>query len=267
MVGVAGSMMTAYHRLGWQIFRQDAQILAWSKAAAVLAEQALNDPQQRADWLVCEGTWFVGVDALPNGADGAISGVPLQGQVMDVLRDMNLPVTDLHRAQVSVVWPGYPRPREGESNGAFRYRQKRDSAHVDGIRPIGPARRRMLREPHAYILGLPLNDAAAEASPLVVWERSHDVIRAALAQAYDGIDPAHWGTTDITDIYQAARAQVFETCRRVTVHTQPGQAVLVHRLALHGVAPWAAKGVAPQGRRIAYFRPELPNWSDWIAAP
>ena len=36
-------------------------------------------------------------------------------------------------AQVSVCYPGYPMPREEESKAAFKYRLKRDAAHVDGF--------------------------------------------------------------------------------------------------------------------------------------
>jgi len=40
----------------------------------------------------------------------------------------------------------------------------------------------------------------------------------------------------------------------------PGQAYLLHRLALHGVAPWADGAEASaDGRMVAYFRPILPG--------
>ena len=59
---------------------------------------------------------------------------------------------------------------------------------------------------------------------------------------------------------------MFETCRRVTVPAQPGEAYLVHRLALHGVAPWEDGAEAPEeGRMIVYFRPEFPaGGRDWL---
>jgi hypothetical protein len=53
------------------------------------------------------------------------------------------------------------------------------------------------------------------------------------------------------------------------VPAQPGEAVLVHRLALHGVAPWQKGATAPpEGRMIAYFRPEFQGLGDdWLSAP
>ena len=43
---------------------------------------------------------------------------------------------------------------------------------MDGILGIGTPKRRFVREPHAYILGMPLNNFDAGASPMVVWEGS-----------------------------------------------------------------------------------------------
>ena len=69
----------------------------------------------------------------------------------------------------------------------------------------------------------------------------------------------------MTEIYQATRREIFETCERVEVHCRPGQAYVVHRLALHGVAPWADGAEAgPDGRMIVYFRPEIGGPQDWL---
>lgn len=186
---------------------------------------------------------------------------------MDFLRQHLGAIPPLHRGQVSIVYPGYPRPRHGEGEAAFRYRARRDGAHVDGVKMFSDSRRRRVDEPHAWVLGLPLNDAGVEAAPLVVWEGSHDIMRRAFATAFEGQPPNLWSETDVTEAYTAARKTVFETCKRVTVHARPGEAYLMHRLALHGVAPWAA---APnsEGRMIAYFRPPHPgHLRDWLTAP
>ena len=58
-------------------------------------------------------------------------------------------------------------------------------------------------------------------------------------------------------------------CRRVPVTARPGEAYLVHRLCLHGVAPWA-EDAGEEVRAIAYFRPdprpgEAPDW--WLTEP
>ena len=127
----------------------------------------------------------------------------------------------------------------------------------------------MLKERHAYILGLPLTDCSADASPLVVWEGSHHIMRDAFTRALQDIPEAAWAMVDLTDVYQATRRTVFETCKRVEVPAKPGEAYLVHRHAVHGVAPWSAPATAPpEGRMIVYFRPELPaGTDDWIHAP
>ena len=84
-------------------------------------------------------------------------------------------------------------------------------------------------------------------------------------KAFACIDAASWAEVDVTEVYQAARRQVFERCKRVSVHAQPGEAYVVHRLALHGVTPWQSGADAPEeGRIIAYFRPELRDQAQWI---
>ena len=109
-------------------------------------------------------------------------------------------------------------------------------------------------------MGLPLTDSPIEASPLVVWRGSHHILRRALRRACQGHPPERWSDLDLTDAYSSARSEVFENCERVEVHAAPGQGYLLHRLALHGVAPWAGSEKATSdGRMIAYFRPILPG--------
>ncbi|MGP6085407.1 hypothetical protein [Antarctobacter jejuensis] len=230
--------------------------MTWARAARTAGRAVLDNPRQRDKWLQCQGTWFVGVDALRSARDGSLDGVPLAGIAPEALA----PMPALHPAQLSVVFPGYPRPRDGESEAGFRYRRNRDAAHVDGILAIGPERRRFIREPHAWILGLPLTEADAGASPLVVWEGSHTIMRAALREAVagSGTRRRNWHNVDVTEAYQQARRQCFETCKRVPLPARPGEALLLHRLTLHGIAPWAEGAKAPgEGRMTAYFRPQI----------
>ena len=122
----------------------------------------------------------------------------------------------------------------------------------------------MPQEFHGFILGVPLTEADPGAAPLVVWEGSHRVIARAFRAVLDPVAPEHWPETDLTEAYHAARREVFETCPRVAVHAAPGEAYLVHRLALHGVAPWEEGAeAAPEGRMIAYLRPEVPRQT-WL---
>jgi len=254
---------------GWARFPFDPGAAEWARHALADARRAVADPAL-AHWHVCERTWFVGVDALDNDRAGRVgrSG-PLAGPVVDFLTGLYGPMPDLHRGQVSVVYPGYPKPRDGEGPGAFRYRQRRDAAHLDGLKPEGAARRRKIRECHAFILGLPLCEVSADAAPLVVWEGSHEILRAAL-RAVLAPHPRHeWPEVDMTDAYQQARAEVFARCRRVELPGRPGEAHVLHRLALHGVAPWGAAATGgADGRMIAYFRPLLAGGvAAWLDLP
>ncbi len=257
--------MSDFHNKGWIRFPYDPVLAGWVRHALPAARASVTDPAH-AEWLDCEGTWFIGVDALDNDPQGRVGqSDALSGQAIDFITRQygKLP---LHKGQVSVIYPGYPRPRRGEGDSAARYRLKRDAAHVDGLRPMGPDRRRRVDEPHAWILGIPLTDASADAAPMVLWEGSHKILRAAFERALGGHPRDALHQVDITDIYQAARREVFETCPRLELPAKPGEAYLLHRHCLHGVAPWGANALAGlDGRMIAYFRPECAGGvAEWI---
>ena len=262
--GARGAFLTR----GFLTFAAEPSMLAWVEAARPHAKQAARDPGM-AQWLRCGGTWFVGLDALPNDAAGHVAGgPPLSGAATDFIRhDLGLSLP-LHRAQLSICYPGYPRPSAEETEQAFNFRLKRDAAHVDGLLAEGPQKRRYLKEPHAYVLGVTLTAHDPDAAPLTVWEGSHLIMQQMFAAAFNGAPAEDWPTIDVTAAYQAARKSVFETCRRVQLPSSPGETVVVHRHALHGVAPWGeAAPAAPDGRMIAYFRPEFPDISSWLNAP
>ena len=231
---------------GVAVFDHDPRVHAWARAA--LASRFDLGPWRHG------GTWAVGLDALANAPDGSIDGVPLSGPWAPLIT----PPATWHRAQLSTTRPGYPGRDPDESEAAHRFRRDRDAAHVDGLLPVGPDRRRYLRDPHDFILGIPLTPARV--SPLVVWPGSHRIIGAALSQALQGA--AAPDRVDLTEAYQAARRHCLATCPRQTVLLDPGQSVLLHRHLLHGVAPW--EDAAGQDRRIvAYFRPRttLAAWA------
>lgn len=238
---------------GWRAIGPYPEIRTWSKAAYPIAIKALEDSPEP---LRCGGTWAVGLDLMPNPPDGSIGGVPLPWQVL------GLSPEPLHPAQISAVYPGYPQPSPDESAAAFRFRQTRDAAHLDGLLPIGPARQRMVKEPHAYILGLPLTDGPA--APLVVWEGSHRIMQAALRATFAPHPPEIWGDIDVTEAYQTARAEVFRRCRREEVPGRMGEAMLLHRHLIHGVCPWD-NDVIGQGRLVAYFRPLMASVAEWMS--
>lgn len=242
---------------GWVTFPADTQTAAWAEAALPFALKKAADPAEQAAWLRCGGTWFVGVHVLPNGEDGAVGGAPLAGAAVDFAHSLVPGPFDWDKAQVSVCYRGYPKPWDGESEAAARYRRNRDAAHIDGLHRSPPDNRRTLGEYHQFLLGVPLNPVPKAAAPFVVWEGSHHLIRQAFVQAFKGVAEADWHTVDATEIYQATRRRIFEECPRIEVPVQPGQATVVHRHLLHGVAPWGDDLHGPdEGRVIAYFRPE-----------
>ena len=241
--------------VSWRRIRHP-DIAAWAAAARPVAAQVLA--RSEAAWR-CGGTWFVGVDALPNGPDGALGGAAFPWQAIGLAPE------PLHPGQLSVIRPGYPQPAPDESPAAFAFRRDRDAAHLDGVIADAHKRRRVV-EPHGWILGLALTRCSPEAAPLVVWEGSHAVMRAALLAAFAPFPPQDWGKVDITEAYVNARKHCFATCRRVELPVQPGEAILLHRQVLHGVAPWGPAALAPpEGRMIAYFRPQLADVAHWMA--
>ena len=251
---------------GWCRFPRDRGLSEWVAATLPAARQTVEAPEN-ARWRRCGGTWFAGVNVLPNDATGAVCGGPaLSGQAVDfVTSKFGLGRFAWDPGQVSACYPGYPKPMAEESQAAFRYRLKRDAAHIDGFARIGPERRRYLSEHHSFLLGIPMVEADEGASPLVVWEGSHRVVRETFEAEYDGVAPADWAGRDVTETYHAVRRRIFEECRRVQVHARPGEAYLVHRLALHGISPWAENARAgPDGRMIVYFRPATLAARDWL---
>ncbi|MFN3723498.1 MAG: hypothetical protein ACK4VZ_10660 [Paracoccaceae bacterium] len=239
---------------GWLRLGPDPRVAAWARAALPVAQAVIAGSPE--PWR-CGGTWFVGVDALPNGPDGAIGGVEFAWSALP------LAPVPLHRAQLSVIRPGYPQPSSQETPAAFAFRKHRDAAHLDGLLPTGPDRRRKVREPHGWILGLPLTKIRA--APLVVWDGSHRIMAQALRDALHPHPPHLWGDIDITDAYQSARVRVFASCPRIELPATLGQATLLHRLTIHGVAPWQG---ADQGDRIiAYFRPMMAGVAHWLTDP
>ena len=264
-----GGLARTFFDKGWCRIPHDVTLGGWVKHALPAARATVCDPGN-AQWLRCGGTWFAGVNVLPNDSDGAVDGgPPLAGTAVDFIQnELGLGGFAWDRAQVSVCYPGYPRPMEQESEAAFRYRRDRDAAHLDGLLREGPERRRFLREHHGFILGIPMTETGEGASPLVVWEGSHEIVRNTFLEVFRDIEPLTWAGIDVTEVYQALRRRIFDQCPRVPVSAQPGECYVIHRLALHGVAPWAASARAPaDGRMVVYFRPETSGPHSWLTAP
>lgn len=255
-------MNQAFAAHGWALFPPEAATRHWAERALHETRSALRDPDL-AHLHVCEGTWFVGLEALPNDADGGLAGAPpLDGAAVAFLRDgPGWPA--LHRAQLSVTFPGYPRPRAGETAAAFRYRRDRDAAHVDGVIGKGTPKRRFVEEPHAFIFGIGLSCPDVAAAPLAVYDGSHRIMRDAFRAALKDVSSEDMVRIDVTDAYIAARRRCFETCRRREMPLEAGAVVVLHPMLLHGVAPWrAGNGI----RATAYFRPPAEaGVAGWLA--
>ncbi|WP_350333262.1 hypothetical protein [Coralliovum pocilloporae] len=262
-------MTEDFFRHGWIRFPAHPAAERWVEHALPVAQATAKDPQN-ARWLRHGQTWFAGVHALPNSETGQVSdGPPLAGPALDFIRDvLELDGFAWDRAQLSICYPGYPLKDDDETETAHRYRRNRDAAHLDGLMAEGPDRRRHIREFHGFLLGVPLTEADADAAPFVVWEGSHELIRDAFRAYLADTPPEDWPDVDLTDIYQATRRKVFDICKRRELPVRPGEMTVIHRLAIHGVAPWQPEAKASaDGRMIAYFRPETGTATDWLERP
>jgi hypothetical protein len=258
-----------YGARGWCVFDPDPALAAWIDATLPAIRAVVADPDNDV-WRRYQETWFAGVNALPNDASGAVrNGPPLTGDAVDFARSRcGFGALPWDKAQVSICYPGYPKPMNGESDALYRFRRDRDAAHVDGLLREGPDRRRFLREHHGFILGIPVSRYDPDAAPLSVWEGSHLTFRDGFRAVFADVPCEKWDQIDLTAWYMETRKQVFDTHSRVTVHAAPGQAYLVHRHALHGMAPWARGATAgPAGRAIVYFRPPTQDLTRWLTAP
>jgi hypothetical protein len=150
-------MMSSFSKDGFAIFDAEPQIADWAKQAAPVAVAASQDPDLQPEWSRCDGTWFVGVDTLPVDEQGRLGqGPALTGAGPTFCRDlMGKNWNGWGLGQGSICYPNYPQPCTRESMGAHRYRVKRASAHLDGLKPSGPERRRHFVEFHGVIFGVP----------------------------------------------------------------------------------------------------------------
>ena len=262
-------LLKQFRELGWCRFPHDPKIADWVESALPAATASRFDPAF-TDWMRCGETWFAGVNALPNDGSGAVEGgVPLAGAAVEFLAEqLGIAVDTWDAGQVSICYPGYPQKMDRETDGGYRYRVERFASHIDGILPEGPDRRRHLREHHQFVLGVPITDYNEQASPVVAWEGSHHVVKAVLSDAFGALPVEKWGDTDITDVYHALRNRIFEECKPVQIVARPGETYLIHRLALHGIAPWGDGARADErGRIICYFRPETSSPEKWLYDP
>ena len=254
--------LNKFEDTGWIKFDFDHRVAHWANVANSKITSKLKNKTIFENNLTCQGTWFVGVDALDNNPDGALGETPLSGPFETLMKSSE--VCDLHSAQVSIIFEGYPKPRDQESQSSFNFRLKRDAAHVDGLIADFPGGPRKLKEPHAYVLGIPINQAPKGASPVVVWEGSHQLMAKAFERFFLNRKPEEWRDLDVREVYSETRKSVFEKCKRRVLHANLGESYVIHRLCLHGISPWEPQTKNfSEGRKIAYFRPELQDLAAW----
>ena len=58
---------------GWCRFQFDETLMQWINHALPCARETVA-AEENAQWLRCGGTWFAGVNLLPNAADGSVCG-------------------------------------------------------------------------------------------------------------------------------------------------------------------------------------------------
>ncbi len=252
-----------FDTVGWARFGFDQTTFDWVTDVKPIATALSQDADLKRAWLRHGDTWFAGVNVLGASDTGQVHGsMPLQGAALDFVHGLRVGWRGFDTGQVSICYPGYPVNDGTETEAAARFRRNRDAAHLDGLLRRGAPPRRFLGERHAFVLGLPITDAGPEAAPLCVWEGSHLIMADMLQSALRGVPEGQWGQVDLTEAYVAARKRCFETCNRVEVYAKPGEAYVVHRFALHGVAPWRA---GTGERAIVYFRPHASgDWDIWL---
>ena len=268
---------TLFPESGWVKFDHDSKLASWQQLALPAAIESVTSEHNK-QWHRQQGTWFVGVNALPNDAQGRIAGSKaLSGAAVNFLRryvqsafgilDLTSTGIEWDRAQVSVCYPDYPKKSPEESDTAHLFRLQHDAAHVDGLLRARGSKARYLREHHAFILGIPLSKYSANAAPFVVWENSHTIIQQRLRERFSEVPVQDWHNEDISQAYIQARREVFTVCDRKEIYAQPGESFAVHRLAVHGMAPWAKHASSDSsGRMIAYFRPQIIDAWQWLNA-
>ncbi len=250
-----------FNELGWCRFPADTPILSWVDSIRREAESCLSDPAL-AHWWRYQHTWFVGVNCLANDDRGRVNKGPgLAGAAVNFIEQTLGSTLQLDQGQISAIMPGYPRADPDQTEASFRYRLKREAAHVDGL--LLEDGERYAREYHAYILAIGLHDVESGASPFVVWNGSHKLIHRSLRSELDAYPEHQWPSIPIGDVYKQARRSAFDECQRVELSLNAGEAVLVHRLMLHGTAAWQSD---QRGARVlCFFRPQTLLPQAWLS--
>lgn len=252
-----------FEREGAIVFPPEESISNWLETAAPVVEKILSNLASDDPWLRHGKTWYAGVNVLPNDKAGRVAnGIELDGAGIRWL-SKHFQFSGFDRGQVSVIYPGYPKQDAKESDAAHRFRIRRMAAHVDGLIPSGPQKRRFIEEPHAFVLGIPMGDYDEAASPMVYWPGSHHLFREKITTFLQAFPVTQWAKIDVTNAYADIRRHIMDQFDPVPLCVPKGGCYVLDRHLLHGVAPWADS--TTQARKIVYFRPDVTGGiSEWI---
>ena len=255
---------------GWCRLPKSAALLSWAEAHLDAAQTGMKAPENH-QWWRYQDTWFAGVNVLPNNELGAVAGQPpLPLPLLTTLADYcQAAVGELDLGQISALFPGYPQIDPQQSVAANQFRRRHYAAHLDGLVPLGPQRRRFLTEQHSFILGISLTSHPVNAAPLMIWPGSHKRIQAWLIANLSGLPTADWDQIDLTDGYQDIRKHILADTEPQALHLAKGEAYVMHRHLLHGMGHWPNSIADPhnQGRIIVYFRPCWHQPMQWLKGP
>ena len=255
-----------FNKVGWTVFERDEALSSWVCQAKKNVRRAMDLKDLKNNQFRSNGTWFVGANFLKNDVAGKLDNVALDGEAFKAITERYGRIFNYwDEAQVSICYEGYPKMSQIDTEASFNYKKNRFGAHVDGILPVGKAKRRYAKEYHSFIFGIPLVSYNEFAAPLVVWEGSHHIIRTYLAKKLLKIPINLWKDEDITEVYHEARREAFFQCKIKIIVAPVGASYILHRLSLHGIMPWEKTGCSEDGRRmIAYFRPILNDGYFWL---
>ena len=267
-----------FKKKGWSFLTKGPRYSDWLEAAL---NNILNNFQVSSidkNQLRSGQTWFVGMNFLKNTSDGSLGKISFdQVLLSQIEQKFGVSVDYWDRGQVSINWEGYPKKDIFETDLSYRYRLKYFASHVDGLIPVGVKKRRYLKEPHAFVLGLPVLNNFIHSAPLVVWEGSHLIIRSMFNSIFREVEDTELENIDVTDFYKDARRQIFSSCTPRRIFSTDFQPYILDRHLLHGVAPWISSKKSQtntdwksvkldplDGRIIIYFRPYFKNLRNWI---
>jgi hypothetical protein len=136
-----GGGLVSWLARGWQVFEAEPAVAAWLESPGRRRSRPAGTGARGGDGC---GTGHVvrrgrcaAQRAGRRGGRWAAAWRRALGEAARVAGPL-----PLHRAQVSVTYPGYPAPDPEESDAAHRFRRDRDAAHLDGLLPVGPEKRR-----------------------------------------------------------------------------------------------------------------------------